>query len=303
VTERGLARFAREHASVLRLLLGGVIISFSAVFVKLTDVGPTASGVYRNLFGGLALLLVALVRRESLWRGWKPLSWAILAALFFAADIFCWHRSILYIGPGLATIIGNFQVFVLAFVGIIIFREKASWRFLVSIPSAVIGLFLLVGIDWQTLDASYRIGVGFGLLTALCYTGYLLTLRYSGRSAIRLSATVNLALVSLLTALLLVPVAIGAGESLRIPDAYNWLILASYGVSCQAVGWVIIFGALARVDASRAGLLLLVQPTLTFAWDILFFARPTTLIEALGAILALGAIYLGNTRRREGRER
>ncbi len=128
--------FPGERAGILRVLAGGVLISFSAVFVKLAHVGPTASGVYRNLFGGLALLVVLSVRRESLWRGAGPLIWATLAGSLFAADILFWHRSILYIGPGLATIIGNFQVFVLAFVGIIVFREKASWRFVISIPLA-----------------------------------------------------------------------------------------------------------------------------------------------------------------------
>jgi hypothetical protein len=39
--------------------------------------------------------------------------------LFFALDLFCWHASILHIGPGLATIIDNFQVFVLTTVGIL----------------------------------------------------------------------------------------------------------------------------------------------------------------------------------------
>lgn len=295
----GLVRFVRAHDGALRLLAGGVVISFSAVFVKLVPIGPTATGVYRNLFGGLALLLIVLVRRKSLWRGPGPLGWASLAGVLFAVDIYCWHRSILYIGPGLATIIGNFQVFVLAFVGVMIFREKASWRFFVSIPVAVLGLFLLVGIDWRTLDASYRVGVGFGLLTALSYAGYLLTLRYSGRAAVRLDTTALLALVSLITALLLVPVALRQGESLHIPDGNTWLVLVSYGVLCQALGWIIILGALARVDASRAGLLLLVQPTLTFVWDILFFQRPTSLVEVAGALLTLGAIYLGSVRGRE----
>jgi drug/metabolite transporter (DMT)-like permease len=51
------------------------------------------------------------------------------------------------------------------------------------------------------------------------------------------------------------------------------------------------------VEASRAGLLLLLQPALTFVWDVLFFGRPTTAPEALGAALAIGAIYMGSARR------
>lgn len=293
-----LRRAEDERGGIAQLLLGSVLISFSAVFVKIAHVGPTTGGVYRNLFGGLVLLLVALVRREPLWRGPRPLTWAAMAGCFFAADIWFWHRSIIYVGPGLATIMGNFQVFILAATGVVVFRERATWRFYVSIPLAFLGLFLLVGIDWGSLDASYRVGVGFGLLTAVCYAGYLLTMRYAQRSPLRLSATSNLTLVSLISAALLALAVAVEGGDMRIPDAQTWVVLLAYGVLCQAMGWIVISRALRRVDASRAGLVLLLQPTLTFVWDVLFFQRPTAPVEVVGAAVALGAIYLGNTGRR-----
>jgi drug/metabolite transporter (DMT)-like permease len=39
---------------------------------------------------------------------------------------------------------------------------------------------------------------------------------------------------------------------------------------------------------------LLLQPTLSFAWDIIFFGRALTAIEAVGAVIALMAIFLGS---------
>ncbi|MCX6832762.1 MAG: hypothetical protein NT028_11655 [candidate division Zixibacteria bacterium] len=47
------------------------------------------------------------------------------------------------------------------------------------------------------------------------------------------------------------------------------------------------------ISASRVGLILLLQPTLAFVWDVLFFKRPTTELEGVGAVIALAAIYLG----------
>jgi len=298
MTNPQVPRPADDRGGVPLLLIGSFLISFSAVFVKLAHVGPTTGGVYRNLFGGGVLLMIALARRESLWRGFRPFSWAVLAGIFFAADIWFWHRSIMYVGPGLATIMGNFQVFILATVGLLVFGERANWRFYVSIPLAFLGLFLLVGVDWSNLGASYRMGVVFGLLTAICYAGYLLTMRYAQRSPLRLSATSNLTVVSLVSAGLLALVVVFERGDMRIPDTKTWGVLIAYGVLCQALGWIIISRALRRVDASLAGLVLLLQPTLTFVWDVLFFKRPTTFIEVVGASIALGAIYLGNTGRR-----
>jgi drug/metabolite transporter (DMT)-like permease len=291
------ARFTSPQLGVLQLLLGSFLISFSAVFVKIAHVGPTSAGFYRQAFGTVALLVIVAARRDRMWAGWTPLAFAWLAAAFFTADIYAWHRSILHVGPGLATILGNFQVVCMAAAGIFLFREHVTWRFLVSIPLAIAGLVLLVGLDWGSLGPGYRLGVVLGLLTAIAYASYLLTLRRAQRAVKRLGAAANLTWITFGTAVGLGTIGLAEGDSLAIPDTQTWIVLIAYGVVCQALGWVIISRALRKVDASRTGLILLTQPTLTFIWDILFFRRPTSAVEAAGAVLALGAIYLGNTGR------
>ncbi len=287
---RSLAR-----TGTLQLLAGAVIISFSAIFVRLAEVGPTAAGFYRNLFGAAALLVVAGLRRETLWRGPAPALWAGLTGVLFALDLACWHRSIHFIGPGLATILGNFQVFFLAAVGILILREPPTWRLLTAVPLAVAGLLLLVGPEWPHLSDTYRSGVWLGLATAVAYTGYTLSLRRCLRPGAALGATATLVWVCLTTAALLGGGAVLEGASLRIPSLSSLAVLLAYGVVCQCLGWIVISAGIARVPASRVGLLLLLQPTLTFVWDMAFFARPTTWLEGSGALLALTAIYLGGS--------
>jgi len=286
----------RTHRAEFEIAAGSFLISFSGVFVKIVHVGPTAAGVYRNLFGALALLAIVMVRRDSLWRGWSNLRWALLAGTAFATDIYFWHRSIHYVGPGLATILGNFQVFFMAAAGILLFGESATPRFLISIPVAIAGLFLLVGLDWSSFDAGYRRGVAFGAITAISYAAYMLCLRGARHERNRLSAPANLTWVTAITALLLTAAAFGQRESLAIPDAGTALVLVAYGVLCQALGWIIISRNFHRVDASRVALILLLQPALTFAWDILFFRRPTSAVEMAGALIAIAAIYLGAAR-------
>lgn len=290
----GLARHV--HRAELEIVAGSFLISFSGVFVKIAHVGPTAAGVYRNLFGAIALFAIALARRDSFWRGWNNLRWVLLGGAAFAADIYFWHRSIHYVGPGLATILGNFQVFFMAAAGVLLFREPATLRFLISIPIAVAGLFLLVGLNWSDFDATYRRGVLFGAYTAVSYAAYLLCLRAARREPNRLSAPANLTWVSAITALLLAIAALAGGESLAIPDVSTALVLVAYGVLCQAMGWIIISRNFQRVDASRAALILLLQPALTFGWDMLFFHRATSGLELTGALIAISAIYLGAVR-------
>ena len=103
-----------------------------------------------------------------------------VCGLFFTLDLWFWHRSIHYIGPGLATRLANFQVFFLTLVGIALFQEKPTWRFIAAVPLAFLGLCMIVGLDFGELALEYRIGLVFGLLTALCDAGYSVSLETSG---------------------------------------------------------------------------------------------------------------------------
>jgi drug/metabolite transporter (DMT)-like permease len=282
---------------MLQMLVGTILISFSAVFVKVSHIGPTVAGFYRMFFGALFLLVVVIIKREVLWKGRVPLGLALVAGAFFAADLISWHRSIHYIGPGLATILANFQVFFLAVIGVVVLKEKINWQFLVSIPLAITGLFLLVGVDWGSLDSQYKVGVGLALICAVMYTGYLLVLRRSQQRENRLMPTANLTIITIITVVMLAPVGYAQGESFAIVDSQTAWALVAYGVLCQGLGWIVISWAVTKIEASRVGLLLLLQPTLTFVWDILFFERPTTSIEIMGASLTLVAIYFGSRRR------
>ena len=155
---------------IYQVLCGAFLISFSGIFVKLADVSPTASGFYRVFFGAVFLLCATLWFESFKKRTVAELLLIIFCGFVFALDLFFWHESIMYIGPGLATLLGNFQVFLLAATGILFFKEKSRPRFFAALPLAFLGLFLIVGMSWNDLDSGYKTGIYLGLLTAVCYT-------------------------------------------------------------------------------------------------------------------------------------
>lgn len=278
----------------LRLFAGAALISLSPVWVKLVDVSATTSGFYRVFIGALALGLYLIIGRKRLQfssRIWQLLG---LAAVFFALDLWFWHRSIIFIGPGLATLLANFQVFILMLAGVLVLRQRPSGVQLVAVPLALIGLGMIVGFDWQSLPPDYRLGVIFGLLTALVYAGYLLTMRFTRKDVEKGMPSREIFVISIATAIILGLAAFAEGESLRIPSIVDAGWLLAYGVLSHSLGYIFIVSSLPQVSTTEAGLALLLQPTLSFVWDVLFFARPMTAIELAGAGIALFAIYLGS---------
>ena len=278
----------------LPLYAGATLISLSPVWVKLVGVAPTVSGFYRVLIGGGALALYLIITRRRLDLSRTAAAILMLSALFFATDLWFWHRSINYIGPGLSTLLGNFQVFFMMLAGVLFLHQVPTARQLIAVPLAVAGLTLIVGLDWETLTPNYRLGIVFGLLTAVTYAGYLLTLREARTRSTYRVPTREVAVVSLATAVLLGIAAAAEGVSLAIPTLADagWLI--SYGILSHCIGWLLIAASLPRVSATEAGLALLLQPTLSFAWDVLLFARPVTALELAGAAIVLVALYLGS---------
>ena len=289
---------AAERRARWQVALGSVVISSSAVFVRLTHNGPAVDAFYRMLFGGLSLLIFALLQRQTLYGGLKPLIYGSLAALCVVTDLFFWHRSIGIIGPGLATILGNLQVFVLAIVGIAFFKEKVSWPYYLAIPIACIGLYCLVGFKWDVVTPNYQWGVFYGLITAFFYGFYIFFLRKSQSLPNKLAPSANLVWVSFVGAAFAGIVALSMHESFVIQTTMDFTWLFLYGFTSQLLGWVLISRGLPYINISLAGFFILIQPALAFVWDVLLFNRPTPIIEIAGVVITFSAIYLSTISRR-----
>jgi len=287
------------NKDLLFLVAGALVLGFSPVFVKVAAVGPAIAGFYRVLIGGIILLILSAIKREVLWNGWPSFRLVALGGVLFALDLTLWHRSIDYVGPGLATILGNFQVFFLAIFGVLFIGEKFNWKFLLALPLAMLGIVMIVWGEWESLGADYKTGVFWGLGTAVLYACFVLTLRKSQSIEHPLSPMANITMISWITMLVMGLEGVWQGQSFAISNLSTASALVGYGILAQVLGWVWVTRGLKSTPVSLAGLILLLQPTLAFNWDILLFDRPTDALDFVGAALALGAIYLG-TRGRSG---
>ncbi len=276
-----------------RVLTGAVLISFAAVFVALSGVASAPAAFYRLIIGSAVLLGLAFLRREKLRLEPRFVVYVLLAGVSFTADLITWHLSIYRVGPGIATLLPNFQVVLMTLAGWLVWREKLTLRIAIAIGVAVVGLVVLLMAAPQAGHMRFKAGIGYGVGAAVAYTAYLLFLRLAGGAASREAPAFFIGFVTLVAAIGALCWILMRGDSLAVPFGMAWFWLACYGIGCQALGWFLISTGLPRVPAALGGLLLLLQPTLTFTWDHLIFGRRFTVIELLGAALALVGLYLG----------
>lgn len=286
---------ARHQLPELLIVCGAFLISFSAVWVKIANVPPMVSAFYRVFFGFLFLITAAAWRGDLKKPSHHVIKWVALCGLLFGLDLIFWHASIGYIGPGLATIIGNFQVFLLAAIGYWVYGEQLRLRFLIALPLAVGGLFLVIEIPHLLIWTNTTTGVIFGLLTAICYSGFLLSLKKIQSEDQQQSFFYSLMAVSLASSFFLGTAITTTSTSFAIPSIVSLLALLGLGLFSQTVGWTLIAFAMPKIRTSLTGFILLLQPALAFIWDVVLFDRSTTFTNWIGVILLLSAMYMGMT--------
>ena len=297
----------RSGQALLWMLSGAAVIGSNGLMVRFAETPPTISAFYRMLFAGLMLGAVIFLQR-----GWRPLPrqvwwWSAAAAAAFAADLWLWHRSILLVGPGLATLLANAQVFFMALAGVVLFGERVGLRFMSGIALAFFGLTLMLGGDWDSLPADYRWGVWAGLGTGLCYALYNLSLRRAQRQAHDAGLAAGhrdapivqvLAMSALLCAVLLGLAGVAEGSSFVIPTwrTLGWLLLLAGLGHC--LSWVLISRAMAHLKVAVIGLLLLLQPIVAFLLDLVVLDLVVEPRAWLGLALTLAGIFLASLRGR-----
>ncbi len=277
----------------LPVLAGAVCISVAAFFVKDAPMDSSAIAFHRLVFGAGAMFLIAAAKRERLLPPRRPLFYIALCGLMFSVDITVWHKCILAVGPGIATILTNFQVIWLAVFGALFLGERMSLPGMLSIPTALVGLSLLLGLHENTLPPEILRGTWLGLLSALFYALYVLSIRKSLTVPERLAPVANVAWVSVAGAVFVGIYCMAGGISLAIPDFQTGATVAVLGICCQALGWLLLSMGLRYLPPFRAGLLMLLQPALSFVWDALLYGTAASFVNILGAALAIAAIGMG----------
>jgi drug/metabolite transporter (DMT)-like permease len=245
------------------------------------------------LFAGVSIGVLLRLRGEKVFFSKKDILFLSGGGFFLALDFMCWHRSINLIGPGVSTLLTNLQVFFTATLSFLIFKQRVTRLFVLSVPVALFGLYLMTGADFSALSGYEARGILMGLLSAVFYSGYILLLHQTMKSS-SLSGMSVMFVVSLSSIALLAVSGPINGASFVIPDPQTLWALLGVGILSTTLGWTLISSSMRAIPVTTAGLILLLQPTLALIWEILLFSKPVELMETIGIILILAAIYCGS---------
>ncbi|MGH8897759.1 MAG: DMT family transporter [Egibacteraceae bacterium] len=277
---------------MLPATVGALLIAFSGIFVRLAGVSPSTAAAFRCTYALPALgLLAARERRRYSPRPATARRAALLAGVLFAADLILWHHSIAAVGAGLATVLANTQVLFVGVTAWLVLGERLDRRTLLAMPVMLGGVALISGVvGTGAYGESPLLGVLYGTLSALAYSGFLLLLR-QGNADLRqpagplFDATATAAVTAALAGWTL-------GDIDLAPSwpAHGWLLLLA--IACQVVAWLLISMSLPRLPAVLTSALLLLQPVGAVFLGVALLAETPSPAQLAGVAAVIAGVLI-----------
>lgn len=293
----------RAESRVLVAAAGAACIASSAMLVRLADTTPATAAAYRCLLSVpiLAVLVWWQTRREP----HRPLRSRLLgvgSGIFFTFDLYLWHHCIADAGAGVATVLGNLQVVVVAAVGWAVLSERPSNRLLLALPVVFAGVVLVSGLIGPAAYGNHPLrGTLYGVFTSIAYAGFILLLRASSdgtssAAAPLLDATVTAGLLSIVLGM-----ATDGVDLTPSWGALGWLALLA--LFSQVIGWLLISRSLPHLPAAVTALVLLLQPLGALVLGAVVLSERPTWVQLVGSALVLGGVVFGSRASASRRDR
>ena len=269
------------------LLTGATCIALSPIFVRIADVGPSASAFWRvALAAPLLWPLARLGGRSRAPRAAWPMLFA--AGFAFAGDLAFWHWSIRFTSVANSTLLANLASLFVTAAMWLFWRERPSGTFLVGLGAALAGVALLLRTS-IAFSVTAVWGNALGVITAIFYAGYILAvkeLRDGGARTLEL-----MAFTTTVTALLLLPVALVSDEAFLPQSARGWLTLIALAWISHCAGQGLIAYSLAHLPAAFSSVSLLFQPVMAALFGWLVLGEALAPLQIAGGAIVLAGIY------------
>jgi drug/metabolite transporter (DMT)-like permease len=268
------------------LLLGNAALAFGPWLVRLSDVGPVATGFWRVTLALPFLWLVAKAAGQQVrWPRKAVITAILVAAIFYVVDLATWNAGIRMTKLGNATLFGNTGSFVFAIYGLWLAHRLPSSKQSGALFLAITGTALLMSRSYE-LSAEHFTGDVLTLVAGLLYGGYLI---FMERARTELEPLPLLLLATLFGMPLLLVISAGLGEQIWPRD---WTPLLIFALSSQVLGQGLLIYSIGTLSPLVVGLALLTQPVVSATVGWFAYGERLSATDIVGAVAIAAALIL-----------
>lgn len=263
----------------------------AAVFVKLASAPALVLTFYRlALAAALLAAALAFSRRRLTWRA---IAAALPGGLLFCGDMACFFSAVKLTSIADVSVIGALQPALVMLVAGRLFGEEVRRR------DAALTLVAMAGVCAVVVGSGAPSGHGvagdlLATVSLVCWSGYFLVSKRARRHVGALDYTFG---VTVVAAIVLLPVVVASGQSLGHVTAGSWLWIALLAL-IPGGGHLLMNWAHRRIDVSVSSLIGASNPVFAVAAAWLVLGQSLDWHQVVGVLLAVSAIGAVASRKR-----
>ncbi len=277
---------------IILLFISLFFMAASGIFVKLSEVGPVTTAVYRILLAiPLTFAWYKLEKSPPIRKiHFKEFALLQLAGIFFGADLILWHLSFHLTTLANANLLVNLIPFTVVPLSFLLYKEEIKKLFWASLVISIVGLVILVSGKAEIAEENLQ-GDFLAIMASLFYGFYFIIVHYL--RSVRNYGTGYILFVSGFGSLsVLIPYALIFENNFFPKTIQGILIVVSIAVVSHIFGQGLLALSLKRIKASLGSVLLLSQPIIAAIYSYLIFKETLTPVEMIGILVVASGIYL-----------
>jgi len=248
----------------------------------------------RAFIAGVTLLVIALILRRSLPKGWKV--WFILTLIGLGATtlgFFGMFHASEFVSPGIATVVSNTQPLMAILLALFILGEGLDTRGKLGMFLGFLGIVLIAlpGL-LSTSGSTYLTGIGYILLSAMGITISNVLIRYI---AAQIDALTAMGLQLFLGSIFLALIAIITENTSAVEWSPTFLFsLLGLSLPGTALAYWLWCHVLKKTELNRANVYSFLVPIFGLIMGAAFYQETYDLLVLAGIGLILTSIILVN---------
>ena len=273
----------------LIIILGVVGVSISAPLIRVSSAPSMVLVLYRVLIAALLLSpVIALKNRVELRRIRRiDLILCLVSGLFLGLHFSCYFEALRFTSIASAVALVDTEVFFVAFMLLLLFKERIPWPAWIGIIITFVGSVLIAWADAGD-GSNMLLGDLIALTGALCMAVYTIigkTVRQ------RITTTTYTFLVYLSAGITVLVILLCSGKPLIGYEPVNWWTALGMAVFCTLLGHSVFSWGLKYESAAFIATAKLLEPVFASLLGLLLFREmPKAAVIIGGCIVVAGLI-------------
>lgn len=285
------------NAGFIFAIASAALFAVRPIFVKLVyaqGVDPTTLIAFRMLFSApvYAIMLVLLLRdpeKKSRLSAKAVVSTGAIGLLGYYAASFLDLVGLQYVTAQLGRMVLYVYPTMVVLLGALIFKEKITWKVLISLAITYLGVGVIFGHDLREFGSDISRGVLFILGSALSFSLYLIF----SKSLINELGSRVFTCIALLSASAGIFIHYALTRSVMAPQVNSiglfWILVIA--IFCTVIPTFFTTAAVARIGANKTGIMAMIGPGFTSVFAVLILAESFTIYHIAGIAITIFGVW------------